>query len=804
MWGSTSSGAFGRLIKKLSGSGADEGASIISVNNGGTVQQAINNINIKFEDKGVASDLVVAHDNVASVHQPMLDQHNADVSAHADLYSFITTEADRVIASVDDAALNNGIYASTADGLAGTMVDDFFSVTATAVTDYLNLYLHDVGGVAVLQKTYPSAQIVSSLYIKQQETLANSAYVEKFELLDLASQVIVNLTDGAELDYTSTKVPSGLEVLLNTGSRLAAISTANMVGNNKTRLAYTATAVFGSSCSVGVSFYDGIDRVTVEISSAGWCTVFGGGGILATNLPNFTSGAVIDIEFHVDAVAGGMIFSVSVDGGVKRSFSVPQVPIGSIWLAQRNTCTITHKLDVATVGHYQEATLIASDELTSLDGVNINALSQLLGVIKQAKPNGWTPAIPDSYSFYKLITNYFSSVNLKRSLNENDPSVQVLYVDIMTGIDTNNGAELTPLKSICSALSVAGKGTKVLIKVKGGLYPYSNSWRGASSKAIKTEVVSWDGLPVISSMHDESLSWVLDTNNTYTAELALTLHTVFDASFITPDGDYTILSRVADVATCKATAGSFVVDGTTVYVHTFDDRVPDSLIRAYMSDTFVQQNGSFSASGSSLYIENVHFEGGKRTFLSSIGDPLAQQGFYTKNCTFKYSANDGVRVYGDTLVVHQSAVCAWNGDDGFSYNSIFGSEPAHGIESACVSRWNGLDAEGTNNGSTMHDGGWVVRVGGDYHNNQDRNIHDISHSYSWNIGCTARDSQTGNANFSCGINDTDTSKMWLDGCISAGSASDLEAKGLLTNIYTSNLTTDDNNIGNGTISSYVP
>jgi hypothetical protein len=291
---------------------------------------------------------------------------------------------------------------------------------------------------------------------------------------------------------------------------------------------------------------------------------------------------------------------------------------------------------------------------------------------------------------------------------------------------------------------------------------------------------------------------------------------VFDAANPTVDGDHGAVEQAADLASCVATAGTWYQSGTSIYLHLSGGRAPDSDARVYTTEV----GGStdlvglrLGTAGQQIFLENVHFEGGDAPFSTRATSASHTMTVYAKDCAFKYGGDNGMSILSDGLIVLQDCVAAWNADDGFNYKaSPFasnGDPAALAIEVGCSGRGNGRNTNGTNNGSTTH-GGYVIRTNGAYHDNQDRNLHDIDaksvQAQSWNMGCAARDPQTSDANFTAGIvGGSDTALMWLDGCVSSGGSFDIQANAGAT-VYQSGFTGDASNSTNdsATITTYTP
>ena len=160
---------------------------------------------------------------------------------------------------------------------------------------------------------------------------------------------------------------------------------------------------------------------------------------------------------------------------------------------------------------------------------------------------------------------------------------------------------------------------------------------------------------------------------------------------------------------------------------------------------------------------------------------------------------------GKILSIGQESAANYNTEDGFSYH--YYSAPLgvpYGIEVDCTARSNGWNATGTNNGSTTHDGGQMIRVNCTYSDNQHRQIHDVNGSVTWMVGCTVTAPRAGYySNYAAGVGGGTLSLMYLDSCTSSGTY-DLETIVSGSTIYTSNFTTNGTNVSGATVVSYTP
>lgn len=508
----------------------------------------------------------------------------------------------------------------------------------------------------------------------------------------------------------------------------------------------------------------------------------------------------------IDGEAGTAQVRASVNGGAPVTVGVSNVFPGDVQLIQAGSSTVVHRKTVETIGELERSQFA---KLEAQQTANNAAAEKLLSLMERKTPTGWLRTLTAKMKFYVFGGKYFHGIDLQPILSESDPTVQTYYVDIATGSDTNPGTAAAPLKSLKFAADRIGSGGRGIIKAKGGLYPYDQAFRGIMGGAV-IQIVSWDGQPVVSSRHTPGLIWTLDTGTTYTSPVAAIVAGVVDTTILTADGDYTPLKPAASAVLCRTTPGSWFFSAPTLYVNTSDGRVPDDTIRAYRTsaDTSDAFSLNMASNGQVLYMQDLHLEGGRNLFR--LGSTNAAHTFtsYARRCHTKYASDTGDIAAGAGLHIRQDCISARNGGDGWNWQpSGFGGEPCLALELDCIGRGNGWSPSlaGTSNGSSSH-GADVIRVNSVYHHNRDRTVHDIQQgraSRSWNLGCDARDSQLGAANWANGINAADTSIMWLDGCKSSGGPVDIEVTAA-AKVFTSGFTGAGVNTGAGTVAAYTP
>jgi hypothetical protein len=374
----------------------------------------------------------------------------------------------------------------------------------------------------------------------------------------------------------------------------------------------------------------------------------------------------------------------------------------------------------------------------------------------------------------------------------------VYYVDPVSGNDTTGtGTSSAPYQSLKKAIH--GKGD-VTVWAKPGLYDRTLGWKTATATGRVT-VRRWgDSGQIISSAHHAGLSWSLSTGSTYQA----TIVTAGSVADFTNTDDFGFAKRLTlrtSIANVDANPGSYYVNGTTVYVRTFDSRSPDSSLRVYAAEA----NGDYRLDTGYLWMEHCHFHGGTPPLSVASLTSGTSQRIYLKDCAALYSAEnyDGLKNLGGGIAYMVRPIVAQNGRDGINHGKS-PSGPARStleIDATCVN--NGYSGTGIDNGSTAHDGCRTIRVGGYYYGNEGRNVQDVVGCLTWCLGSyasTSRGSGSSNGNFASGT-DTDTSKMWLDTCTSAGSTNDTDASAGST-IYKRDFSGAGTAAGSGTTTTY--
>lgn len=346
-------------------------------------------------------------------------------------------------------------------------------------------------------------------------------------------------------------------------------------------------------------------------------------------------------------------------------------------------------------------------------------------------------------------------VNYDVGVNKNAVTKRY-YVDVKKGNNSNAGTESAPFKSINRALRY---GDADEIVVNEGVYGWSDGFSGYS----QTKPFNLIGKgKVLIGAHRDGVTWnknstysnVYQTNQTNVVEV-IDYNNIYDIKFLTKRNS---VQEVSD------NAGSYYIDSSNnIFVRTHDDRVPDDQILPNMYSDAVKITDN-----PKIYFENIRFTNSVKLTVTKSGNK-----FYAKDCYFSIgSGGNALSIEGYDYNILQSCVAKHATMDGFNYHIKSGILPKV-IEIDCVGFDNGRNGSDQNNGSTMHDGGQIIRIGGEYHNNGGPNVIDVNEgTVSVNIGVHSHGSRAtsgtiSNTSFKNG--NVGKSKMYLFNCVSSDS-----------------------------------
>lgn len=411
-------------------------------------------------------------------------------------------------------------------------------------------------------------------------------------------------------------------------------------------------------------------------------------------------------------------------------------------------------------------------------------------------------SVPDAafsyvpFSIYKgNIGGFTITPSFDLQTYANIPNLKTYYVST-TGNDSNTGLDWdNAFRTVTKALSNNSYDVDKTY-VAAGYYFRNQSGAGINPQK-SMQIIGIGNVYLTPDCRNEVGAFSL-VDNHYEASVSRNIMDVWDASV--PDGysEDVRLTKKTSIAEVDATPGSWFNDTTAdiVYIKTLDSREPDENIRYYEGLNPID----FIADNRVLYLENINYMGGLSTAKWQNNSATGGTKVYAKDCTFKYSySGDVVDIDGLSECILQNCTASKSiTADGFSYHAKNGVV-VNAIEIDCEAYDCG-DAT-TDQGSTMHDAGNIVRVNGEYHHTRGQCIADVGASQAWLLGTYMHDAESTGANDDGYYLGNAGANAWLDECTISVDGYDLVTE-TDTNIYVRNLTSGgSNNIG-GTLAAY--
>ena len=327
------------------------------------------------------------------------------------------------------------------------------------------------------------------------------------------------------------------------------------------------------------------------------------------------------------------------------------------------------------------------------------------------------------------------------------------YVDVENGDNKNPGTEEQPFKTINRAFRHDPVDE---IVIKSGVYGWSS---GEGNSSWRWENHSFNIIgegDVYLGAHRDEDEWVTVSgrSSVYTTNATNVTEIVDITDFESP----IFYEQVNSIDQVENTINSYYIDGNDIYVRTNYVGSPN--------DKLLLNMGNYSALNlreqGKIYCENIKFT---NTFTMDNGEFTGE--LYAKNCDyFIGSSENAFSVFGDVYFELQNCRAMYGERDGFNYHARNGKLP-RGIEIDCYGAYNGRDGANQNNGSTMHDGGTILRIGGEYHNNYGPNVIDVNDgTKSLNIGVHAHHSTATSSLSNVDFRTRDDADMWLVNCVS--------------------------------------
>ena len=330
------------------------------------------------------------------------------------------------------------------------------------------------------------------------------------------------------------------------------------------------------------------------------------------------------------------------------------------------------------------------------------------------------------------------------------------YVDVNNGDNTNDGTESAPFKDLNRAFRYGDADEIVL---KSGYYGWSNGIGLGDLWAQKKNFNLIGDGTVHLGAHRDTQTWetVSGRNNVFTTTASAVVEIIdFNGGYAAP----VFYKKVNSIDEVENRRASFFIDtGNVIYVRPNYIGKPNDRVLLNMANKAlpIGDHGK-------VYIENIKFTNTVTHDTTNPGE------LYCKNVDFAYGTGDNaLSIFGDVYFELQNCRALWAERDGFNYH-VRGGKLPRGLEIDCEGAYNGRDGANQNNGSTMHDGGKIIRVGGVYRRNHGPNVIDVNDgTQSLNIGVHAHSSKATDTNSNVDFRTRDDADMWLVNCISNGS-----------------------------------
>ncbi|MET3051952.1 hypothetical protein ABXV19_09010 [Pseudomonas alkylphenolica] len=312
------------------------------------------------------------------------------------------------------------------------------------------------------------------------------------------------------------------------------------------------------------------------------------------------------------------------------------------------------------------------------------------------------------------------------------------YVDPALGSDANAGTgPNAPLKTIAAAIAKPDVG---VVQVKAGVaYESLGNVIGVSvNRDIQIRSMSGANDVIIRNGVDSAaVTWTIATGSTYQATVSTNIYRVMDKTVVDARGDYLDLKPQTSITNVNNNPGSYWYDSSTgiIYIRMHTNRSPSGDALLFRANTSLRVNGNRA-----ILLKNLRFEGG--TGINMVTAAGARPRLYAVDSSFRYSGSNGIDTLGATAYLER-CVIAKAGLDNLNYHDDSGLS-SRALEIDVVSYGSGdLAAKGyvalgeSQNASSMHDSGSVVRVNGSYDEAYGPVIPDTGTSSSMNIGVYA-------------------------------------------------------------------
>jgi hypothetical protein len=198
------------------------------------------------------------------------------------------------------------------------------------------------------------------------------------------------------------------------------------------------------------------------------------------------------------------------------------------------------------------------------------------------------------------------------------------------------------------------------------------------------------------------------------------------------------LTKVANLAECQALAGSWYQSGSTVGIHTHNNRTPDSSVIVSLIENIWTANSDVT-----IWMDGIEGWGDSAARHELSADNTAIWAW--RDCAARYvdaSVQNGLIIQGvnEIYSIRCDTTDIISGD-GFNYKNTAGAtNPPKGLEVDCKAIRCGKNTATNFNGSTAHENCLVIRLNGDYSETFGPVIADVGDAKTVSLGVVSGDS----------------------------------------------------------------
>lgn len=366
----------------------------------------------------------------------------------------------------------------------------------------------------------------------------------------------------------------------------------------------------------------------------------------------------------------------------------------------------------------------------SQTGSDVAALAGSVAVVEQQISSisvsgdmlGNLAALPTWVRAFPITVSQQSISQASISYDSTDPALidtgrLEIYVNPITGNDANAGTEAAPFRTMTAALAATSNARSNVINLPEGAIFYNDASMLGATWFNKPQHLSirGNGAILTSAYAPGSLVWTSQGDGVYSAPIASGAQRVFDRALLDYRGMPIECIRVGSEALVRSTPASHWVNGSSVWVHTFDGRSPDDGVlvnQPHVGNTFTQRGGK------NVRIENLNaYLGASSGSVAFINGQQGAHDAYAQviNCRFAGAAEMGLALNRLRFSAVDTVTSAYVERDGLNYHALW-SDPANrrsarALEINSHAYSCGMTAGiGNSNATSAHDGMHIVRL----------------------------------------------------------------------------------------------